>query len=78
MVPSSFEAFSLDAAGGGFVLFEQVEGDAGNQREVLRAVACAFAAQVFAKLTSSAQCSFDAPVLTNDCGSTAPRRAAGW
>ena len=49
MVPSSLQAFAVDAEFAGFVLFEQVESDAVEHREVLCGVPGAFAAEIFAE-----------------------------
>src|SRR5712692_9790407 len=49
LIPGGFEPFPLDPAFGGFVLFEQVEGNTVEDGEVLRRMACAFAAEVFAE-----------------------------
>jgi len=57
VVPRDFEAFSLDSALGGFVLFEQIEGDAVEHGEVLSRVASAFAALILAEGHVSTQCS---------------------
>ena len=57
----------MDSALAGFVLFEQVEGDAIENGEVLGGVAGAFAVEVFAKadIEHPVQLVLDAPVLTN-------------
>src|SRR5271165_106487 len=67
MKSTGLEAFSVDSALAGFVLFEQVEGDAVENGEVLGCVACAFAVVVFAKtdIEHPVQFVLDAPVLTN-------------
>jgi hypothetical protein len=44
IVPTGFEAFSVDAALGSLVLFGQIEGDAVEHGKVLCCVARAFAA----------------------------------
>ena len=67
MVPGGIEAFSLDAAFAGFLLLEHIESDAVEQGEVLRGVARAFAAEVFAEadVEHPVQFVFDAPVLAD-------------
>ena len=57
----------MDSTFAGCVLFEQVEGDAVENGEVLCCVACAFAVEVFAKgnIEHLVQLVLDAPVLTN-------------
>ena len=67
MVPGGFEALSLDPSFGRFVLFEQVEGDAIEDGEVLRGVSGAFAVEVFteAHIEHPMQFVFDAPVLAD-------------
>ncbi len=59
----------MDAALGGFVLFERIEGDAVEHREVLRGMAGAFAIQVLAEadIEHPMQFVLDAPVLANGC-----------
>ena len=59
----------MDAALGGFVLFERIEGDAVEHREVLRGMAGAFAVQVLAEadIEHPVQFVLDAPVLANGC-----------
>ena len=66
-IPNGLESFSFDAEVRGFVLFEQVVGDAVEKGEVLGCVACAFAVEVFAKgdIEHLVQLVLDAPVLTN-------------
>ena len=70
MVPCGFETFASDAAFESCFQFEQVEGDAIEQRKVLRGVAGAFAVEVFAEADIEHQCPppriFDAPVLADD------------
>jgi len=67
VVPACFEAFAVHAELAGFALFEQVERDAVDDGEVLRGVACALAAKVFAEadIEHPVQLVFDAPVLAN-------------
>ena len=59
----------MDAALGGFVLFERIEGDAVEHREVLRGMAGAFAIQVLAEadIEHPMQFVLDAPVLATGC-----------
>ncbi len=59
----------MDAALGGFVLSERIEGDAVEHREVLRGMASAFAVQVLAEadIEHPMQFVLDAPVLANGC-----------
>jgi hypothetical protein len=65
VIPTSFEALAFDASSAGFVLLEQVEGDADEEGEVLRRVALPFAAEVFAEahIEHPMQFVFDAPAL---------------
>ena len=74
MVPSSLQAFTVDAQFAGFVLLEQVECDAVEHGVVLCGVASTFAIQVLAEadVEHSVQFVFDAPVLTD--GAVQPRR----
>ena len=59
----------MDAAFGSFVLFEHVEGDAGEDGIVLRRVTGAFAAEVLAEadIEHPVQFVFNAPVLADGC-----------
>lgn len=68
MVPCGLESFAVDTEFAGFVLFEQVKGDAVEHGEVLRGVTGAFAAEVFAEgyIEHPVQFVFDAPVLSNE------------
>src|SRR5271163_1672266 len=74
IVPASFESFSVDAAFGGFMLLEQVEGDAVEYGKVVCGMARAFVVEVFAEahIEYPVQFVFDAPVLAN--GAVQPRR----
>ena len=67
MVPGCFEAFALDAAFERLFLFEQIQGNAVEQGEVLGGMTGAFAVQVFAEvdIQHPVQFVFDAPVLAN-------------
>ena len=51
MVPGGLESFAPDAAFEGYFLFEQVEGDAVEQQEVLCGMSRAFSIEVFASNT---------------------------
>src|SRR5208283_2446869 len=77
MVPGGVEAFSLDTAFAGFLLFKHVESDAVEQGEVLGGVAGTFAAEVFAEayVEHPVQLVFDAPVLADRA--VQPRRVGG-
>src|SRR5664279_471156 len=76
VVPSSFEAFSLDAALGGLVLSEQVECDTVEDGEVLRGMAGPFAVEVFgeADIEHPVEFVFDAPVLADEAIQVRGRR----
>ena len=65
--PTGFEAFAFDSELRGFVLSEQVEGDAVEGGKILRGMACALAIQVFAEadIQRPVEFVFDAPVLAN-------------
>ncbi len=67
IVPACFESFAFDSEFAGFVLFEQVAGDAVEQREVLCGMTGVFAVQVFceADIQRPVEFVFDAPVLTD-------------
>ncbi len=68
MIPAGLKAFAFDAPLGRFVLFEEVECDPVQEREVLCGVALAFAAEVFAEsdVEHPMQFVFNAPVLADD------------
>ena len=68
MVPGGFESFSFDAELGSFVLPEQVEGDAVEEGEVLRGMACTFATEVFTetRIEHPVEFVFEAPGLTDE------------
>jgi len=65
MIPAGLKTFAFDAPLGRFVLFEEVECDPVQEREVLCGVALAFAAEVFAEsdVEHPMQFVFNAPVL---------------
>jgi len=67
VIPCGFESFSLDSSVQRLFLFEQVEGDAVEQREVLCRVSSAFSVQVFAEahVEDPVQFVFNAPMLAN-------------
>ena len=67
VVPCGLKAFAANAAFGGLVFSDQVQGNAIEQREVLGCVSGSFAASIFAKghVQHPAQFVFDAPVLAN-------------
>ena len=67
MVPGGLKPFAPGAAVQRFFLFEQVEGDAVEDREILGGVAGAFTVQVFAEadIEHPVQFVFDALVLAD-------------
>jgi hypothetical protein len=67
IVQTGFEALAFDSEPASFLLFEQIEGDSVEQREVLCGIAGAIAIQVFseADIERPMQLVFDALVLAD-------------
>ena len=72
MIPSSLKLFGVDAALGGFLLLEQIEGDVAQNGKVFRGLIFANGAMVFVQcdIQNPMQFVLDGPVSAADLQNT--------